>query len=59
MTKKSKPKNKKPSQKWLKYKLEGNTILKSKKCPKCNVFLADHKDRFTCGKCNYTEFKKK
>ncbi|MCD6403782.1 MAG: 30S ribosomal protein S27ae, partial [Nanoarchaeota archaeon] len=22
------------------------------------VFLAEHKDRFSCGKCGYTEFKK-
>ncbi|MFH0874823.1 MAG: 30S ribosomal protein S27ae [archaeon] len=30
-------------------------------CPKCGagVFMADHKDRITCGKCSYTEFKSK
>jgi len=29
-------------------------------CPKCGngVFLAEHKDRASCGKCGYTEFKK-
>ena len=29
-------------------------------CPRCGegVFLAEHKDRRTCGKCGYTEFKK-
>ena len=30
---------------------------KNKKCPKCNVFLANHKDRWTCGKCSYMEKK--
>jgi small subunit ribosomal protein S27Ae len=27
-------------------------------CPKCGegVFLAQHKDRHSCGKCGYTEF---
>jgi len=30
-------------------------------CPKCGdgVFLAEHADRRSCGKCGYTEFKKK
>lgn len=29
-------------------------------CPKCGVgvFLAEHKNRVSCGKCGYTEFKK-
>ena len=29
-------------------------------CPKCGpgVYLATHKDRVSCGKCGYTEFKK-
>lgn len=29
-------------------------------CPKCGpgVFMADHKDRQACGKCNYTQWKK-
>ena len=44
-----------------KYKVEGNTLTKGRTCPKCGpgVFMADHKDRFYCGKCHYTEFKKK
>ena len=29
-----------------------------KRCPKCASRLADHKDRFSCGKCGYSEFKK-
>ena len=54
-------KNKKPSEKWKKYKLEGGKAMPSKVCPKCGpgIFLAQHKDRYTCGKCGYTEFVKK
>lgn len=42
------------------FKIEGNNINRLRKhCPKCGpgVFLADHKNRFSCGKCGYTEFK--
>ena len=30
---------------------------KNKSCPKCGpgVHLAEHKDRRSCGKCNYSE----
>ncbi|MBD6955343.1 MAG: 30S ribosomal protein S27ae [Thermoplasmata archaeon] len=40
---------------------DGKLIRKRKSCPKCGpgVFLAEHSDRYTCGKCGYTEFKKK
>ncbi|MGC8662813.1 MAG: 30S ribosomal protein S27ae [Thermoplasmata archaeon] len=40
---------------------DGKLIRKRKSCPKCGpgVFLAEHEDRYTCGKCGYTEFKKK
>jgi small subunit ribosomal protein S27Ae len=33
----------------------------NKNCPKCGdgVFLAEHENRASCGKCGYTEFKKK
>ncbi len=27
-------------------------------CPKCGSRMAEHSDRFTCGKCSYTEWKK-
>ena len=32
---------------------------KNRSCPKCGpgTFLAEHKDRLTCGKCNYMEKK--
>ncbi|MGC8538619.1 MAG: 30S ribosomal protein S27ae [Candidatus Micrarchaeia archaeon] len=26
-------------------------------CPKCGSRMAEHADRFTCGKCGYTEWK--
>lgn len=29
----------------------------SKFCVKCGARMADHKDRFACGKCGYTEWK--
>jgi small subunit ribosomal protein S27Ae len=44
------------------FKVEGDKIVRQRRsCPKCGdaVFLADHKDRFSCGKCGYTEFKVK
>lgn len=45
-----------------KYSVEGGKLeRKGRNCPKCGpgVFLAEHKDRNTCGKCGYTEFKGK
>ena len=44
------------------YEVKGNTVTRKKKaCPKCGpgVFLAEHKDRTSCGRCGYTEFKAK
>jgi small subunit ribosomal protein S27Ae len=40
---------------------EGKLERKKRHCPKCGpgVFLAEHADRASCGKCGYTEFKKK
>lgn len=52
--KKEKPKVKKSK----KYTIENNEIKKTGKfCSKCGpgVFMAEHKDRKTCGKCGYTE----
>ncbi|MEM4271824.1 MAG: 30S ribosomal protein S27ae [Candidatus Pacearchaeota archaeon] len=51
-------KNKPTSKKYAKYK-EGKK--EGKTCPRCGpgIFLAVHKDRLHCGKCNYTEFVKK
>jgi len=42
------------------YEVKGDSVnRKNKTCPKCGpgVFLADHKNRLTCGKCGYTERK--
>ncbi|MGB9732636.1 MAG: 30S ribosomal protein S27ae [Candidatus Micrarchaeia archaeon] len=27
-------------------------------CPKCGSRMAEHEDRYTCGKCGYTEWKR-
>lgn len=39
---------------------EGKVTRKRPICPRCGpgVFLADHADRLSCGRCGYTEFKK-
>lgn len=40
------------------YEVQGNSLKKkTKTCPKCSVFMANHKDRYTCGKCGYMEKK--
>ncbi len=44
------------------YEIQGDKLIRKRKhCPKCGVgfFLAEHKDRATCGHCQYTEFKNK
>lgn len=40
---------------------DGKVERKRRHCPKCGqgVFLAEHGDRISCGRCGYTEFKKK
>ena len=62
--KKAKGKDDKPKKEAYKasrvYEVSGDSIKrKNKTCPKCGpgVFLAEHKDRLTCGKCGYTEKK--
>lgn len=43
------------------YKVKDDKAEKTKKeCSRCGkgVFMSDHKDRRTCGKCGYTEFTK-
>lgn len=51
-------KNKPTSKKYVHYKVSGDNITKEKTCPRCGAatFLAKHKGRLHCGKCNYTEF---
>jgi len=44
------------------YKVEGGKVTRTRKhCPKCGpgVFMGEHANRVSCGKCGYTEFKKK
>ena len=44
------------------YKIEGGRVVRARRsCPKCGqgTFLAAHKSREACGRCGYTEFKKK
>ena len=39
---------------------EDKVIRRRQNCPRCGegAFLAEHADRFSCGKCGYTQFKK-
>ncbi len=42
------------------YKVEGGKLKReSRFCPKCGpgIFMANHKNRHTCGKCGYMEKK--
>lgn len=40
---------------------DGKVVRKGQSCPRCGdgVFLASHANRLSCGKCGYTEYKKK
>ncbi|GEM_PF-838724 len=54
-------KNKLPSKKWSKYKLNNDKLERKPTCPRCGAgnFMAEHKDRLYCGKCAYTVFNDK
>ncbi len=42
------------------YKIENGKLVRLRKfCPVCGpgVFLAEHSDRWACGRCGYTEWK--
>lgn len=42
------------------YETEGDEVnRKNPPCPKCGegVYLAEHEDRYHCGKCGYTRWK--
>jgi len=44
------------------FEVSGDSIKrKNRTCPKCGpgMFLAKHKNRLVCGKCQYVEFVKK
>ncbi|BBL48418.1 30S ribosomal protein S27ae [Metallosphaera sedula] len=39
--------------------VDGKIKLKNKKCPKCGSVMAHHmkpRERWSCGRCGYTEF---
>ena len=41
------------------FKIDGDKITRlHKNCSRCGkgVYMSKHKDRYTCGKCNLTEF---
>jgi small subunit ribosomal protein S27Ae len=60
--KKGGPAKKETTSKKDHYAVNGGKLeRKGRNCPKCGpgVFLAEHKDRNTCGKCGYTEFRGK
>jgi small subunit ribosomal protein S27Ae len=43
------------------YNIKGNVVeRKNNFCPKCGagVFMAEHKDRQSCGKCGFTQWKR-
>ncbi|HIP66779.1 MAG TPA: 30S ribosomal protein S27ae [Candidatus Nanopusillus sp.] len=53
---------KKSRQIWKYFKVENGGLVRLKKeCPRCGsgIYMAEHKDRWSCGKCGYTEWKKK
>ena len=39
---------------------DGHIVRLRQQCPKCGpgIFMAQHKDRTSCGNCGHTEFKK-
>jgi small subunit ribosomal protein S27Ae len=42
------------------FKVDGEKVTRIKKiCSRCGkgVYMSEHKDRHTCGKCGLTEFK--
>lgn len=43
------------------YKIEGNKVARLRPtCERCGpgYFMADHHDRFTCGHCGFTRYKR-
>jgi len=50
--------NKPSSERWKKYKIEGDKVIREKHCPRCGpgIFLMKADNRLYCGKCHYTEF---
>ncbi len=43
------------------YKIEGDKVLRQRPtCERCGpgYFMADHQDRYTCGHCGFTRYKR-
>lgn len=62
MAQEKKAKVSKQSKRWKNYNVSGGNLeRKNRFCPKCGpgIFMANHKNRITCGKCGYTEMKAK
>lgn len=55
---KRKPGKRPTSKKHELYTQKEGGLKKRRMCPKCGpgVFLAKHENRYSCGKCGYTEF---
>jgi len=58
MPKNKKAKNKVPSKVWKRYHIKDGKIERKASCPRCGpgMFVAEHSNRKTCGKCGFTEF---
>ncbi|MCD6431712.1 30S ribosomal protein S27ae [Candidatus Bathyarchaeota archaeon] len=61
--KKGKPEKKKKEEKgvYTLYKIEGDKLVRLRPtCDRCGpgYFMADHGDRYTCGHCGFTRYKR-
>lgn len=54
-------KNKPTSKKYKFYKIEGESVVRERSCPRCGpgVFLMKTDNRLYCGRCHYTLFESK
>ena len=62
MSEKSEKKKKKESGVYSYYKIEGEKLVRTRPfCERCGpgYFMADHGDRYTCGHCGFTRYKRK
>jgi small subunit ribosomal protein S27Ae len=47
---------------WKFFRVQGDKVIRLRhECPRCGrgAFLAEHADRSTCGRCGFTQFKRK
>lgn len=46
--------------KWEYYEVSAELKRLKVECPRCGpgVYMAEHRDRVSCGRCGYTEFRK-